>query len=755
VQLAYPLPWWLALLLAAAIAAAAFIQYRRPLAPLSRAQHGVLVALRTVALCALVLFLFRPMAILPPSAARDAIVPILVDLSRSMRISDADGQTRLAQAQEVLKSNLLPAIQGHFVAEPFGVGDTITPIDPAAVDRLSADARRTNLAGALTALRDRYRGQRVAGIVMLSDGGDTTRPGESGRFGGFTGFDGFSAASGSNLPVFAVGIGSPDGLHDREVLGVTAGDPRIDRASVDLHVTVVSSGFGRTPFQLRLLANGRPIDTRRIVPNADGSPIDEVVTVAPDPLNATVYTAEIPPADDEPVVENNARSVMVSPAGRKRRILVVEGAPGFEHSFLTRAWAGDPSLEIDVVTRKGRNADGQDTYFVQAGAGRASALTSGFAARRDQLFAYDALVIANVGGDFLTRAQLAMVADFVGERGGGLLVMGGRSFAQRGLSGTPLEEVLPVELNDRRGGLARTSMSPAETSGHNKIALTADGDAHPMMRLAATPDETRRAWAALPALAASAPLGGPRPGATVLALTTAPGGGIFPVVAVQRYGQGRSMIFGGEASWRWKMMAPSSDRSYDLFWRQAARWLAADSPDPVAIAVADGAEPGDTVNVEIVARDAAFAPVPDATADASVTMPGGDVQPLKLRRADGGRFAGVLAPDRAGVYRIRAEARRGSTTLGSADRWFYVGGGDREFADPRLNEAFLRRIARSTGGQYVRSADASRVGSWLRTAVPQNAAPERRDLWHEPWAFALIIALLSAEWIVRRAWGLR
>jgi hypothetical protein len=33
--------------------------------------------------------------------------------------------------------------------------------------------------------------------------------------------------------------------------------------------------------------------------------------------------------------------------------------------------------------------------------------------------------------------------------------------------------------------------------------------------------------------------------------------------------------------------------------------------------------------------------------------------------------------------------------------------------------------------------------------------PEYRDLWHEPWAFALIVLLLSAEWILRRRWGLR
>jgi hypothetical protein len=39
--------------------------------------------------------------------------------------------------------------------------------------------------------------------------------------------------------------------------------------------------------------------------------------------------------------------------------------------------------------------------------------------------------------------------------------------------------------------------------------------------------------------------------------------------------------------------------------------------------------------------------------------------------------------------------------------------------------------------------------------VPQNAAPERRDLWHQAWAFALVVALLSAEWTLRRRWGLR
>ncbi len=749
---AYPLPWWLAALLVAGVAAAAYGEYRRPLSPLTRVQRGVLAGLRVLTLAALVLFLFRPIVILPPAGARDAIVPVLVDVSRSMRLADADGQTRLARASAVLRTDLAPALSSHFVTEVYAIGDGLKP---ATSDGFAAAARRTDLTGALDAVRERYRGQRVAGIVVLSDGGDTGGSGGSGGS-GRPGRPGGAGGSGGP-PVFAIGIGSPDGPRDREVLGVTAGDPRLDQASVDLHVTAVSRGFGRTPFALRLLANGQVLDTRRIVPQADGSPIDAVFTVSPDRLSPTVYTAEIPRDEAEPVTENNARSVLVSPPGRKRRVLIVEGAPGFEHSFMTRAWSGDTGLEVDSVTRKGKNAEGQDTFFVQAGAGRSAALTTGFPLKREQLYAYDALVIANVETDFFTRAQLGMAADFVSERGGGLLVLGGRSFSQRGLSGTPLEEVLPVELNDRRGGLVRASLGAAGLPAHNKLTLTAEGETHPIMRIGGTPDETRKMWSALPALAASATLGGPRPGATVLALTTAPGGGVFPVVAVQRYGQGRSMVFAGEASWRWKMMVASSDRAYEFFWRQAARWLSSAAPDPVVIAVPDAPEPGDAVSIDVDARDAAFQPVTDATVDATLTSPGGETRPIKLRHADAasGRYTAALTPQQPGLYRLRADAKRGTTALGTADRWMLVGGADREFDDPRLNEGFLRRVARNSGGRYVRAAEASRVPSWLQATVPQNAAPERRDLWHEPWAFALIVLLLSAEWTLRRRWGLR
>src|SRR5262249_7514643 len=150
------------------------------------------------------------------------------------------------------------------------------------------------------------------------------------------------------------------------------------------------------------------------------------------------------------------------------------------------------------------------TFLVQAGGGRAPALTRGFPVDRPALFGYDLLLLANVEGDEFTAEQLKMAADFVGVRGGGLLGLGSRAFAQHGLSGTLLEDLLPVELGDRRGGLRPVAASSRTVTPH-AIALTPEGETHPVMRLGATPEETRQRWAAVPSLASTALLGAARP----------------------------------------------------------------------------------------------------------------------------------------------------------------------------------------------------------------------------------------------------
>ena len=716
----------------------AWLAYRRFAA--SAPQRYALIALRTLTLLAIVIFLMRPIVRTTEPDARAVVVPVLVDLSRSMGIEDVENTRRIDRARDLLTRSLLPALSSRFAVEVIGFGDDVAPVT---TDNLTATARQSDLQGALAAMRDRYRGRAIPGIVLLSDGGDTA--GTADRM------------AAESAPVYAFGIGAPRVAQDREVLSVTAAEAVLDDSRVDLAVSAVSHGGagGTEPIELRLLENGRPIEVRRVSPAADGAPIHAVFQVAPGRGGPTVYTIEIPALPGELVPENNARSTLVQPPARNRRVLLIEGAPGFEHSFLKRAWSADSGLEVDSVVRKGRNEQGRDTYYIQAAQSRSDALRNGYPPRPDDLFRYDALVLANVEGHQLTRSQLEATRAFVAQRGGGLLVLGARSFLQQGLADTAIEEVLPLSLQDRTGGV----LPAVDAQGVNRVTLTTQGEAHPVMQLGLAADDSLKRWSTVPPLAAIAPLGGPRPGATVLALASGAGGTQRALVAVQRFGDGRSMIFAGEAAWRWRMMLPATDRSYDTFWRQAVRWLALPATDPIAITVPPGAAAGAPVAIQIAVRNQAFEPIRDATVDVRVTTADGRLEQVRAtadpEAPTSGRYIARFKAGDSGVYRVVADAKRERVPLGSASAWLLVGGADLEMTDPRLNTAVLQRLAGASGGRVVSESDVAEVVSALETNVPAAALSVRRDLWHNGWSFAAIVLLLAGEWVLRRRWGLR
>lgn len=736
-RFAVALPWWgyaLAFGIAGLLAWAAYARVGALLAPRQRA---VLIGLRFATLALIVTALLRPVAVLPSADPHRRVVPLLVDVSRSMGVADEGTETRLARAR-ALVGQITTTLGPAYRIELLAFGDDVSR---AGLDQLAPSARRSNLHLAVEEAVERFRHEDMAGVVVLSDGGDTSgRPIEAGRVAGTS--------------VFPVGVGAGSPARDRAVLNLTAGEAVLPEAALDLSVSLVSRGFGTDPVEVRLSANGRPVEVRRVAPAADGAPVHQVFTVAPPADQPTVYTVELGASADELSGDNNRRSVLVPPQVGRRKILIVEGAPGFEHTFLKRALASDPGLDVDAVVRKGQNDDGQPTFFVQAGQSRAAALSSGYPTTPDALFQYDAIVFGNVEAEFFTREQLALTSRFVAERGGGLLVLGGRSFERQGLSGTSLAEALPLDITDRRRA-ALTVPDGGEGQAVNTPAVTADGAGHPATRLAASPEASRALWKKLPALASVSLVGGPRPGAQVLAVTSSPGGDMHPLIAVQRYGQGRTMIFAGEASWRWRMLRPASDTAYDTIWRQLVRWLGAASPGAVSMPVMAVANDGDVEPVAVSVRDARFDPVPDAQVSLTVTDPDGAVRTLQPALDDprAGRYAVPVRFDRQGVYRVDAEARRREQALGTQTRYLLVGGADLEMADLTLNEPVLQRLAAATGGRYLRADEIGELPGLLK-GDDREQATEMKDLWHNAWTLLAIIGLLAAEWLVRRRSGL-
>jgi hypothetical protein len=722
-------------LIAGAILALAIRTYAR--LPVNGTRRSVLVMLRAFTLMALALFLMRPVVVrrLPPSSN---IVPVIVDASRSMAIAES-GSSRFERSVALATGALAAALPGYRL-ELLELRDDIGLLDKTRAP--SGDS--SDLAAALAAVRDRYRGRPVPGIVLLSDGVDTGD------------IDVGEAAS--DLPVFPVAVGDSAPPRDQEVLSLDLDPDALPGSSVQLRATVVAHGYGRDPIDVRLLAFDRTIEMRRVSPAADGLPVRVAFDLPPAGQEPAVYAVEVPPREGEAVLDNNARRALVQPIGRRRRLLFLQGAPGYEHGFLARAWATDAYLDTDIVVRKGQNDQGAATFYVQAAGDRAAAIASGIPADRAALFAYDAIVLGNATHDLMTAAQLNALDAFVSQRGGGLLLLGGRSFGPGGLGAGPLGAMVPVSPGHASVDAARAAWRAGEP---NKLTLTSAGGRHAMLRLAASTADSERRWDSAPALGGFAPVGPLRPGAQLLAVTTS-AGVARPLIAVQRYGAGRSMVFAGEASWRWKMQRPAEDHLYETFWRQAARWLSAPAPDPLAIDVDADARPGTSSTVGVTVRDAGFEPIGDAAVDLSVRDERGREEVIRATTVDAGRgrYTARWQPARRGLYRMtarvtRAAARPGTPRNMSAVRDVFAGGADLETADPRIHQDVLARIAERSGGRLVSEEDLAPLAQALRARSADSSAVAVQELWHGPWTFVALIALLAGEWTLRRRWGLR
>jgi hypothetical protein len=70
------------------------------------------------------------------------------------------------------------------------------------------------------------------------------------------------------------------------------------------------------------------------------------------------------------------------------------------------------------------------------------------------------------------------------------------------------------------------------------------------------------------------------------------------------------------------------------------------------------------------------------------------------------------------------------------------------------NRELLEKLATETGGRYWRPEDLSRLPGEISYSDAGITTRETKDLWNMPIVFLLILGLCSAEWLLRRKWGI-
>ena len=140
------LPWWGYVLLFGAAIALGWLAYARVPVRLAPSHRLGLSALRAATLLALLAILLRPVVTVPPASANNSLVPVLVDVSRSMRLTDGNGPSRLEQAK-ALAARLQQQLGTEYRLEILAFGEALAPVTT--LDQLTATARYTTPTGYL------------------------------------------------------------------------------------------------------------------------------------------------------------------------------------------------------------------------------------------------------------------------------------------------------------------------------------------------------------------------------------------------------------------------------------------------------------------------------------------------------------------------------------------------------------------------------------------------------------------------------
>ncbi|HEX4935738.1 MAG TPA: glutamine amidotransferase, partial [Gemmatimonadaceae bacterium] len=398
------------------------------------------------------------------------------------------------------------------------------------------------------------------------------------------------------IPVYTVGIGRERFDRDLEVARVDAPRTVLRNASLFVQVVLVQRGFGGARIPVVVEDSGRIVGTATAVLPRDGEAVSVRIRVPATEVGARLLRVKVPTQQGEMIAENNERSTMVVVRDRREKILYVEGEPRFELKFLRRAVEADGNVQLVTLLRSARDK------YLRLGVDDSLELAAGFPRTREALFAYRAVVLGSVEASFFTADQLRMLGDFVSERGGGLLVLGGRdALGEGGYGATAVSDALPLELQGVAGDAAVVATLQATPT------VAAAG--HPALQLAENDSASKARWATLPAITAVNRLGRAKPGATIL-LTGTAGDGVTsrPLLAYQRYGRGKAIVFAAQDSWLWQMDAAVAvdDQTHETFWRQMLRWLVADVPDRVEAIVADESGPGEGITLRAEVSDSAF-----------------------------------------------------------------------------------------------------------------------------------------------------
>jgi uncharacterized membrane protein len=729
-ELLFASGWSSWLLVATVILAAGGIGYsvleRRESLGLSRLL--VLAGLQAAVVAVVLVLLWQPALSVERLRAADNAVAVVLDTSASMSYGEGD-RSRLQEAVAALTEEVIEDLAATFDLRLYAFSAESMTIEE--LDQVPPPGNATRIGDALVDVLREARSSALGAVVLVSDGADNSGELDANRLTEIAGF---------GVPVHTVGVGRESIPEDIELESVSMTSQLMPGSRVGAQVSIRHGQAGEA--RLKVYDGDAILASETLaLPDRSGVTTHWVeFDVGEAGVKDLRFAVDALPGEHNTV--NNVQFRVFEVPEDRRRILYVEGEPRWEYKFIRRAVQEDSPVRLASLLRTTPNK------FYRQGIDAPDELENGFPVERETLFAYDAVIIGSFEAAALTEAQQEMLRDFVGERGGSLLMLGGRrGLSDGGWGRTVLAEVLPARLPDVD--------APSFMRVPVRVGLTADGEDSVLTRLDSDREANLVLWQEMPEIADFQYLDALKPGAVTL-LQADVRGTAQPLLVHQRYGLGNAYILATGGTWRWQMQLPSEDQRHETFWRQMLHALATGVPRPVLLS-AERPFYGDESEVKLHAevRNKAYEPVGSATVSLTVASEAGATRSVEMRPVPGepGSYEATLEAEETGLYRFEVDASLGEEPLGTASFAVRREDGVAEHFQIQQNRPLLERLAGLTGGQYFALGRLGALPEAIEFSEAGIVEREILDLWNMPIVFLLLLLLKGGEWVLRLFWG--
>ncbi|ADB17889.1 hypothetical protein Psta_3225 [Pirellula staleyi DSM 6068] len=617
----------------------------------------------------------------------------------------------------------------------------------------------TRIGDNLQAIIDRERGGSLAGVVLVTDGGQNA------------GQDVASAlvsAQDALLPVITIGMGSDKRSMNLRVVDLEAPERVYPGDKFTLTGYVQAINYAKTSVTVELVSvpDGGTTETREDERVIDVGSRGEVIPVAfeltPEEQGIREYKLRIKPVAGEVEARDNEKTAKVEIIDRKTKVLLVAGGPTREFIFLRNQLFRDRETTVDVLLQSARPGLSQD----------ANEILEKFPTTEEELFAYDSIVAFDADWDELEEDQVRLLERWVAEKAGGLIVVAGPVFTpqwssrRRGdIKIDTIKSLYPVAFFYQ--GSATLSLGRFGSEEAWPLTFTRDGEEAEFLWLGENSNIS--AWNEFEGVYGYYAVKDPKPGARVFARFSDPETAIdgeLPIyMAGHFYGSGRVFYMASGEMWRVRAV---DDVYFEQFYTKLIRWASAgrllrNSSRGVLLVDKDRCVLGEDIIVRAILQDAQFQPLVQAKVDAVLVSPSGARTVLPLNQvkdaAREGMYSEQFTAEEEGDYRVELQNPSAGDELLVQEVRVRIPALETE--QPQRNDALLKEIADKTGGQYfigLESAvgvdDATGVHALLRpqdqvTVLP--GTPDRQfDRQLMTWLLTFIATVLSLEWLIRR-----